>query len=103
MGDEDDGKKKKKSVESAAGAEAIGVFARLKPVGDGVERGEVEVKERFGKCKSIQVKNLEFSLDWIFKEAITQEDVYAISAHDRVTAVLAGFNATLIAYGQTVR
>ena len=48
------------------------------------------------------MRNLEFSLDWIFQEEESQEDIYAISAHDRVTAVLAGYNATLIAYGQTV-
>ena len=85
---------------SAAEAEAIGVFARLKPVGD-AQRGEVEVPKRFGKQKSVQMRNLEFSLDWIFTETEPQKDVYQIAAYDRVSSVLAGYNATILAYGQT--
>ena len=49
-----------------------------------------------------QVRNLEFALDWIFHDTIPQEEIYQIAAHDRVEAVLNGYNATLVAYGQTV-
>ena len=49
-------------------SESIAVYARLKPVGSSDTRGPVEVSKRFGKQKSVQVKNLEFSLDWIFAD-----------------------------------
>jgi hypothetical protein len=81
--------------------EGIAVFARLKPVGKSDTTGEVEVTKRFGKQKSVQMRNLEFSLDWIFTHTEPQEDVYNIAAHDRVSAVLGGYNATILAYGQT--
>ena len=88
---------------AAAESEAIGVFARLKPLtpDSGSVRGEVQVNKRFNKQKSVQMRNLEFSLDWIFDTEESQEDVYAIAAHDRVSAVLQGFNSTILAYGQT--
>ena len=87
-------------------AESIAVYARLKPVGPNDSRGDVNVPKRFGKQKSIQVnlnpqRQLEFSLDWIFTDEDKQEDVYNIAAHDRVQAVLQGYNATILAYGQT--
>ena len=59
------------------------------------------MNKRFNKQKSVQMRNLEFSLDWIFDTEESQEDVYAIAAHDRVSAVLQGFNSTILAYGQT--
>ena len=82
-------------------SESIAVFARLKPVGPSDTRGEVDVPTRFGKQKAVQVRNLEFNLDWIFTDTNTQENLYNIAAHDRVAAVLAGYNATILAYGQT--
>ena len=88
-------------AKSEADAESIGVFARLKPVGKGIERGDITVKSRYGKAKALQVRNLEFTLDWMFKEDCAQEEIYRLSAADRVDAVLAGYNATLMAYGQT--
>ena len=83
-----------------AASESIGVFARLKPVGSEV-RGEVSVPTAYGKQKNVQVRNIEFSLDWIFTESEPQEKVYDIAARARVDAVLDGFNATIVAYGQT--
>ena len=82
------------------GIESIGVFARLKPCSG--KQGDINVNTRFGKQKSVQARNLEFSLDWIFKQTQMQEEIYAIAGHDRVVAVLSGFNATIMAYGQTV-
>jgi len=97
-----------------AAGEAIAVYARLKPVKSEDTRGQVNVPKRFGKQKSCQVtlrgqgvgggvqeRQLEFSLDWIFTEEDSQEDVYNIAAHDRVSSVLNGYNATILAYGQT--
>lgn len=86
---------------SGSESESIGVYARLKPVKPPDVRGEVEVSKRFGKQKSCQVRNLEFSLDWIFEEHESQEQLYNISSHARVQAVLGGFNSTILAYGQT--
>lgn len=38
-----------------AATESIGVFARLKPVTDDKhERGDVQIKSRFGKSKNVQ-------------------------------------------------
>jgi hypothetical protein len=86
---------------SAGESESIAVFARLKPVKPPDTRGEVEVAKRFGKQKSVQMRNLEFNLDWIFTETETQEQLYMIAAQDRVNAVLGGYNSTILAYGQT--
>ena len=93
-------------LNSGSEVEAIGVFARLKPVGSSDTRGQVEVPTRFGKQKNVQVatgggKCLEFSLDWIFKETELQEDLYNIAGYPRVQSVLEGYNATIMAYGQT--
>ena len=43
------------------GTESISVFARLKPTTK--PRGEIEIKSRFGKQKSVQVRKHEFSLE----------------------------------------
>lgn len=85
--------------------ESIGVFARLKP--SSTTAAGINVVTRFGKQKSVQCesemahKSIEFTLDWIFKPDETQEEIYAHTGQDRVDAVLAGFNATLLCYGQT--
>ena len=76
------------AMSSDPAAESVAVYARLKPVGKGDTRGDVNVPKRFGKQKSIQVnlnpaRQLEFSLDWIFTDDDTQESVYDIAARDR--------------------
>lgn len=81
------------------------MFARLKP--SKTEPADIKVVSRFGKQKSVQIegsisgKSLEFTLDWIFKTDETQETIFEISGTDRVAAVLGGYNATLLCYGQT--
>ena len=84
-----------------ATSESIGVYARFKPIEGGDERGEVEVSKFLGQQKSVTVKSIEFSLDWVFDTDATQEDLFEIAARDRITALLGGYNVTLIAYGQT--
>ena len=59
------------------------------------------MKNRFGEQRTCTVRNLEFSLDWVFDEDAAQEDVYEVAARERVAGVLDGYNATLLAYGQT--
>lgn len=53
-----------------------------------------------GGC-SILVRNLEFTLDRIFDERASQEEVYEVVGRDRVAQVVKGFNVCLVAYGQT--
>ena len=81
--------------------ENVGVFARLRPEAAGTKKGELTVKNRFGEQRTCTVRNLEFSLDWVFDEDAAQEDVYEVAARERVAGVLDGYNATLLAYGQT--
>ena len=79
----------------------MGVYARLRPEAAGTKKGELRVKNRFGEQRTCTVRNLEFSLDWVFDEDAAQEDVYEVAARERVAGVLDGYNATLLAYGQT--
>ena len=79
----------------------VEVFARLRPGDSSEGSSEVSVPSRFGQQKHVQVRNLEFSLDWIFDTDGQQEDVYEIAGRDRVTSVLEGYNSTLLCYGQT--
>ena len=81
--------------------ETVGVYARLRPEAAGTKKGELRVKNRFGEQRTCTVRNLEFSLDWVFDEDAAQEDVYEVAARERVAGVLDGYNATLLAYGQT--
>ena len=59
-----------------AQSESVGVFARFKPLKGDAERADVTVAKRFNQQKSVQVRNLEFSLDWVFDEHAPQEDVF---------------------------
>jgi hypothetical protein len=75
----------------------IGVYARLRPV---AKRAEEGIEMDPGGC-SILVRNLEFTLDRIFDERASQEEVYEVVGRDRVAQVVKGFNVCLVAYGQT--
>ena len=79
----------------------IMVCARVRPTFDEERSGEITVSKRYGSQKSMQVRQLEFSLDWCFDEDATQEEIFDIACHDSVASVLDGFNATILAYGQT--
>ena len=69
--------------------ENVGVFARLRPEAAGTKKGELTVKNRFGEQRTCTVRNLEFSLDWVFDEDAAQEDVYEVAARERVAGVRA--------------
>ena len=47
------------------------------------------------------MRNLEFSLDWVFDQNTPQKEVYEILGRDRVARVSQGFNVCILAYGQT--
>ena len=78
---------------------AIGIYARVRPGGGG---DELEVKRnKEYEPRSVQVRNLEFSLDWVFDGGASQQDVYEQVGKRRVARVVEGFNVCLLAYGQT--
>lgn len=80
--------------------ETVSVYAKIRPSA-GPSAEEVVVKRRFDQQKSIQARNLEFSLDWVWDKDATQEEVYALVGSARVARVMEGCNVCLIAYGQT--
>ncbi len=86
-----------------ASAEAVGVYARLRPdLDSSAPRDDsIVVKKRFDQQRTVQVRNLEFSLDWVWDADATQEEVYEIVGRERVARVLQGYNVCLLAYGQT--
>lgn len=83
---------------------AIGVYARLRPEnqnGSGDRDKSITLRRRYEQQRNIQVRNLEFSMDWVFDTDSTQQEVYEIVAEQRVSKVLEGYNVCLLAYGQT--
>jgi DNA replication protein DnaC len=79
---------------------AVRVFARLRPAATSVREEHLSVPRRFGQQKHVQVRNLEFSLDWVFDEDATQDDVFEMVG-DGVSALLQGYHCLVLAYGQT--
>ena len=77
----------------------VGVFARVK--GGDSRDPSIVVRRRYDVQQDMQVKNLEFSLDWVFDDDAMQEEVYQIVAERRVARILRGYNVCLLAYGQT--
>ena len=81
---------------------AIGVFARVRPGSEmGVRDPSITVRKRYEVQQDIQVRNLEFSMEWVFDSDATQEEVYEVVAERRVAKMLQGYNVCLLAYGQT--
>jgi kinesin family protein 4/21/27 len=83
--------------------EAVGVYARLRPdLDSSAPRDDsIIVKKRFDQQRTVQVRNLEFSLDWVWDADAAQEEVYEILGRERVARVMHGYNLCIIAYGQT--
>ena len=79
----------------------IRVCARVRPTFGEERSGEISISKRYGSQKSMQVRQLEFSLDYCFDEDAAQEDIFEEACREVVTSVLDGFNATIMAYGQT--
>ena len=80
---------------------SVGVFARFRPGADAPRDKSIVVRKRYGTQQDVQVRNLEFSLDYIFDTDASQEEVYEIVAEQRVARVVQGYNVCLLAYGQT--
>lgn len=81
------------------GLTGVGVYARIRPSKG--RDASVVVKKRFDTQKDVCVRNLEFSLDWVFDSDAEQEAVYEIVGEHRVALVPQGYNVCLLAYGQT--
>ena len=64
------------------------------------ERGDIKIKGT-PSPKIVATRNLEFSLEHVFDQFQPQDEVFRIAAQGHITSVLEGFNACLIAYGQT--
>ena len=76
--------------------ESVGVFARIRPrATDEPADPSVVVKRRFDQQRTVQVRNLEFSLDWVFDADAAQEDVYDFMGRDRVARVGAALEQAL--------
>jgi hypothetical protein len=91
---------------------AIGVYARLRPAaedkpggsGGEIAQGAIVIKRTMKpvfKQDGIQIRNLEFQLNWVFNEQAKQKEIYEIVGKERVSQVLKGFNVCILAYGQT--
>jgi hypothetical protein len=80
---------------------AVGVYARLRPGGDSPRDDSIVVRRRFDTQQDVQVRNFEFSLDYVFDSDASQEEVYEIMAEQRVAMVQKGYSVCLLAYGQT--
>ena len=78
---------------------SVRAFARLRPSSAGQEL--IKLPRRFDQQKNVQVRNLEFSLDWVFDEDATQADVFEMVGDGYIDQLLQGYNVTFMAYGQT--
>ena len=84
-----------------APSESFRVFARLRPPRNDSGSALLRVVKRHGLQRTVQGKNLEFLLDWVWDSDGEQADVYERGVSERVSWVLQGYNATILAYGQT--
>ena len=78
-----------------ADTQSVAVFARLRPVDSGEARGAITNTRTV-----LTIRNLEFEVG-VMTESQTQDGLYSKVAHERVVAVLDGYNGTILAYGQT--
>ena len=53
--------------------------------------------------RTVQLSRRKFTYDSVFHSNVTQRDLYNDVAPGLLEAFLGGYNATVIAYGQTVR
>ena len=88
---------------------SIGVFGRIRPeLGNRLKTASTADAEAEGisvlgqnEPQQVLVRNLEFSLDWVFDRDASQEEVFDVVAKERVARVTSCFNVSIVAYGQT--
>jgi len=101
------GRAYQRAVAATAGGRACAASARLdegRAEGDGdgfLTRSNAEVSDEGYGGGQWDGRSHEFGFDWVFDERSTQEEVYARCARPAVVNALRGYNATVLAYGQT--
>lgn len=87
-----------------AAEDSIRVVCRFRPLNDSEEKAGSKVIVKFPNSTEencISIGGKVYLFDKVFKPNATQEKVYNEAAKSIVTDVLAGYNGTIFAYGQT--
>ncbi|KAK0178999.1 hypothetical protein PV327_007827 [Microctonus hyperodae] len=87
-----------------AAEDSIKVVCRFRPLNDSEERAGSKFIVKFpagGDENCISIGGKVYLFDKVFKPNATQDKVYNEAAKSIVTDVLAGYNGTIFAYGQT--
>ncbi|CAH1121124.1 unnamed protein product [Ceutorhynchus assimilis] len=84
--------------------DSIKVVCRFRPLNDSEEKAGSKFVVKFpsgGEENCISIGGKVYLFDKVFKPNATQEKVYSEAAKSIVSDVLAGYNGTIFAYGQT--
>ncbi|XP_045474341.1 kinesin heavy chain isoform X2 [Harmonia axyridis] len=87
-----------------AAEDSIKVVCRFRPLNDSEEKAGSKFIVKFpsgGEDNCISIAGKVYLFDKVFKPNATQEKVYNEAAKSIVSDVLAGYNGTIFAYGQT--
>ncbi|XP_014471639.1 PREDICTED: kinesin heavy chain isoform X3 [Dinoponera quadriceps] len=87
-----------------AAEDSIKVVCRFRPLNDSEEKAGSKFIVKFpsgGEDNCISIGGKVYLFDKVFKPNATQDKVYNEAAKSIVTDVLAGYNGTIFAYGQT--
>ncbi|XP_015435579.1 PREDICTED: kinesin heavy chain isoform X2 [Dufourea novaeangliae] len=87
-----------------AAEDSIKVVCRFRPLNDSEEKAGSKFIVKFpsgGEENCISIGGKVYLFDKVFKPNATQDKVYNEAARSIVTDVLAGYNGTIFAYGQT--
>ncbi|CAD6234505.1 GSCOCG00001959001-RA-CDS [Cotesia congregata] len=87
-----------------AAEDSIRVVCRFRPLNDSEEKAGSKFVVKFpsgGEENCISIGGKVYLFDKVFKPNATQDKVYNEAAKSIVTDVLAGYNGTIFAYGQT--
>ncbi|XP_012169143.1 kinesin heavy chain [Bombus vosnesenskii] len=87
-----------------AAEDSIKVVCRFRPLNDSEEKAGSKFIVKFpsgGEDNCISIGGKVYLFDKVFKPNATQDKVYNEAARSIVTDVLAGYNGTIFAYGQT--
>ena len=85
----------------------VSVVCRFRPMNSTERQLNTETCVSFNsdrksvKISEVTTKLKDFEFDYVFDTESTQEQVYEIAAMPIIQSVLAGFNGTVLAYGQT--
>lgn len=80
---------------------SVKVFCRVRPLNKAEEASNSKFVPKFPSEETINVAGKVYVFDKVFKPTVTQEKVYEETALQIVRDVLAGYNGTIFAYGQT--